>query len=259
MTETVQSADGTTIAYERTGTGPAVILIGGAFNDRHSPSVLAAALSAHFTVFSYDRRGRGDSGDTLPFAVAREAEDLDALTAVAGGSALVYGHSSGAVLALEAAAAGVPITRLAVYEPPYTFDPESTDPPSDGAARIQSALDAGDREQAAEIFMTMTGMDVGSIEWVKGAPFWPGMVALAHTLPYDLVLCGDGTVPAERLAAVATPTLAIFGGTSPTWAGRAVAGVVEAMPDARLLKIDGQDHAVDLTVLAPVLLEFFGK
>ena len=193
MTETVQSADGTTIAYERTGTGPAVILIGGAFNDRHSPSVLAAALSPHFTVFSYDRRGRGDSGDTYPFAVAREAEDLDALTTAAGGSALVYGHSSGAVLALEAAAAGVPITKLAVYEPPYTFDPESLDPPSDGAARIQSALDAGDREQAAEIFMTMTGMDVGSIEWVKGAPFWPGMVT--HFLT---TLSCVGTVPCPQ-------------------------------------------------------------
>ncbi len=255
-TGTVRSADGTTIAYDRVGEGPPLIVIGGAFNDRHSADVLKQLLASRFTVYIHDRRGRGESGDTAPYAIEREVEDLDALIAAAGGSACVYGHSSGAVLAMEAASRGSAITKLAAYEPPYTADPEDPTPPSDGGVR--AAVDAGDRERAAESFMRLTGMDDNSVQWVKQAPFWPGMVAMAHTLPYDLALTGDGTVPTARFAAITVPALVMDGGTSPAWAGRAGASVAAAIPGARRLTVEGQDHGVDQAVLAPLLVEFFG-
>ncbi|MCU1524663.1 MAG: alpha/beta hydrolase [Microbacteriaceae bacterium] len=255
-TATVQSADGTTIAYEEAGEGRPLIVIGGAFNHRHSADVLKEQLAPHFTVYVHDRRGRGESGDTAPYSIEREVEDVDALIAAAGGSVYVYGHSSGAMLAMEAASRGSAITKLAVYEPPYTADPDDPTPLSDGG--VQAAIDAGDRELAAENFMRLTGMDENSIQWVKQAPFWPGMVAMAHTLPYDLALTGDGRVPTDRLAAITASTLVMDGGTSPGWAGRAAASVAAAIPGARRLTVEGQDHGVDQTVLAPLLAEFFG-
>ncbi|MCU1556153.1 MAG: alpha/beta hydrolase [Microbacteriaceae bacterium] len=256
MTETAQSADGTTIAYERAGVGQPLIILGGAFNHRHSADVLKDLLAPYYAVYVPDRRGRGDSGDTQPYSVEREIEDLDAVISAAGGSAYVYGHSSGAILALEAASSGSAITKLAAYEPPYTADPDDPTPLSDGG--VQAAIDAGERARAAEGFLRLTGMDENSIQWVKQAAFWPGMVAMAHTLPYDLALTGDGEVPAERLAGIAVPTLIMDGGTSAAWAGRAAASIVAAIPGARRLTVEGQDHGVDQTVLAPLLIEFFG-
>ncbi|MPZ54349.1 MAG: alpha/beta fold hydrolase, partial [Acidimicrobiia bacterium] len=155
MPETVRSADGTTIAYDQVGSGPSVIAIGGAFNVRQSHAGLADVLAPNFTVYTYDRRGRGDSTDTEPYAVEREIEDLAALIDGAGGSAYVYGHSSGACLALEAASRGLPIPKLVVYEPPYATDEESES--GDLSKDIQEAIDAGRPDQAAELFLGNMG------------------------------------------------------------------------------------------------------
>jgi pimeloyl-ACP methyl ester carboxylesterase len=261
MPGTVQSADGTTIAYEHAGVGPSLILVGGAFNTRQSGYALSDLLVSSFDVYVYDRRGRGDSTDTAPYAVERELEDLAALIEAAGGTVYVYGHSSGAILALEAASTGLAIARLAVYEPPYTFDPDYFDPYDSvpaGDGGVQAALDADDRERATEAFMRLTGMDDQAVAWAKQAPFWPGMLAIAHTAAYDLAITGDGKVPAERLAEIAAPTLVMNGGTSPAWASRAAEGVAAAIPGARRSAIEGADHGVAAEVLAPLLLEFFG-
>jgi pimeloyl-ACP methyl ester carboxylesterase len=257
MTQTMQSADGSTIAYEKVGTGPAVIIIGGAFNTRHSTADLAPLLASHFSVFSYDRRGRGDSTEAGPYALEREIEDLAAVIDAAGGSAGVYGHSSGAVLALEATLAGLPIRKLALYEPPFT-------PPAHGVSSeawtkdVQAAVDAGDREGAAVLFLRGVGADDAAIESVKQLPWWGGMLAVAHTLPYDVGILGDGSVPAERLARVTVPTLLMFGGDSPPWAENAAAPAAEAIPAAAVLRVEGQGHNVDSATIAPTLIDFFG-
>jgi pimeloyl-ACP methyl ester carboxylesterase len=256
MTETVESADRTTIAYEVEGRGPALIIIGGAFNHRHSPDVLRSALAQDLTVYVHDRRGRGDSGDTDPYATERELDDLAAVIAAAGGTAMVYGHSSGAILALEAAAAGFDIPRLAVYEPPYTYD--ATEPPrGDTLAKVRAALAVDDFGTAVELFLAETGMDAATIDTVKLAPFWPAMVAMAPTTAYDLTIVGDGRVPADRFASITVPTLVIDGGMSPPWAARATDAVSSAIRGSERLTVAAQHHGVDQVVLAPVLREFF--
>jgi pimeloyl-ACP methyl ester carboxylesterase len=258
MPDTVRSADGTTIAYERSGRGPALILIGGAFNDRRSADAHVPLLAPHFTVYAYDRRGRGDSTDTPPYAVEREVEDLAALVDASGGPAFVYGHSSGAVLALEAAARGVPVRKLAVHEPPYMVDDTREKPPADYAGRVQAAVDRGDRKEAAQIFLReAVGVPAAVVDTVEQWPDWPGMLSVAHTIPYDIAIVGDGSMPAARLATISVPTLAVDGGASPPWARNAVAAVAAAVPGAQRLTIEGQDHAVAPDALAPVLIEFF--
>src|SRR5256885_6744806 len=175
--EKVRSADGTLIAFERSGEGPAVIVVEGAFCDRGTSAPLAALLAPHFTVFAYDRRGRGDSGDTAPYAVARELQDLDAVIAAAGGSAFAYGMSSGAVLALEAAARGSAISKLALYEPPLIPGRP------DFAARLAELVAAGRKGAAAEYFMTeAVGIPGEVVAQIRQAPMWPGMERIAHTL-----------------------------------------------------------------------------
>lgn len=257
MPETAESADGTSIAYDIVGSGPVIVTIGGAFNTRFSPYPLATLLSEQFRVVAWDRRGRGDSGNASHYSVEREVEDLAAVIDAVGGSAMVYGHSSGAILALEAAAAGIPISRLAVYEPPYTFDPANPHPA--GAPGLQDAVDAGDNDSAAEIFLRITGMEEESIQWMRSAPFWRGMITTAPTLPHDVALTADGLIPVERLGAVSIPTLALAGGNSPGWAERATAGVASAVQNGKRMTIEGQNHQIDQAVLAPVLIDFFAK
>ena len=260
MADTATSADGTTIAYDRVGEGPTLIIIGGAFNTRKSPGALVPLLASRLSVVTYDRRGRLDSGDVdarggAPnYAVEREIEDLAALIDAVGGEVFAYGHSSGAILGLEAASRGLPISRLAAYEPPYTADPDDPAPLTDGGVR--AALTAGDRESAAVAFMGLTGMSVQAIEGAKLAPFWPGLLAIAHTLPYDLALVGDGVVPAPRFGSITAQTVVMDGGMSPAWAARAAESIVAAVPHARRLTVAGQDHNVDPAVLAPSLLNF---
>lgn len=258
--ETVSSADGTSIAYERVGSGPALIVVGGAFSVRQGGYPLREVLSDTYTVYALDRRGRGDSTDVQPYHPEREIEDIQALVAAAGadgGPVYVYGHSSGAMLALESASRGLPIARLAVYEAPYTFNP--ADPTQGDAARaaVLSALETGDREAAVEAFLRLTGADDSMISWMRGAPFWPGMVAIAHTTAYDLALAGDSKVPPERFAAVGMPVLVLDGGASPPWAARASEALVAALPDARRHTIEGQGHGPDPELVAAVLREFF--
>jgi pimeloyl-ACP methyl ester carboxylesterase len=248
MAQFTESNDGTSIAYDVAGSGPALVITGGAFNTRQSPGELVGLLSPHFTVYTWDRRGRGDSGDTAPYAVELETEDLAAVIAAAGGSALAYGHSSGAILTLEAAMRGVAMTKIAVYEAPYLAGN------SEAMAGVQPALDAGDPSLAALTFVRGTGAE--NTDGLTQSPWWPSMVALAATLPYDLALTGDGSVPTERLASVRVPLLAMDGGASPAWAANSANAIVAAVGDGRRRTVDGQNHNVAAAALAPVLIEF---
>jgi pimeloyl-ACP methyl ester carboxylesterase len=258
----VTSSDGTTIAFDRSGTGPPVIVVGGALSDRSGGAPLAALLAPHLTVLTYDRRGRGDSGDTLPYAVEREVEDLGALIADAGGSASVFGHSSGAMLALEGAARDLPITKLALYEPPFFVDDSRTPAPSDFAARLAELASSARPGDAVAYFMaTGPGVPADAIAEMRQAPSWPAMEAVAHTLTYDAMVMGDtlsgSPAPIQRFASITAPTLVIDGGASPAWARNAVQAIVDVLPDARRRTLEGQTHAADPEVLAPVLEEFF--
>ena len=253
--DTVISADGTTIAYERSGSGrPALVIVTGAFNDRVSSASLAAGLRARFDVYRFDRRGRGDSGDTHPWSVAREVEDLAAVIAATGGAPFVYGHSSGAALALEAAAAGVPMRRLVAYEPPYTG---TSGAHASQADELDALVAEGRLEDAAIAFLRGTDAPPGAIEAARSAPHWPAMVALAPTLSYDVRLVNGGEPPVERLGSVAVPVLAAAGGLSPDWALRATDAVAAAVPDGRAGLVEGQTHLVSNGALLPVLSEFF--
>jgi pimeloyl-ACP methyl ester carboxylesterase len=255
--EIARSADGTRIAIDRFGQGPPLVLVVGAFWDRSTPRALAAKLAPEFTVFSYDRRGRGDSGDTALYAVDREIEDLRAVIGVAGGSAFVYGHSSGAVLALEATARGLPVTKLAVYEPPYIIEGTRARPAT-LATRVSELLASGRRSEAAELFLIEgPGLPPEVLATMKAGPTWSRFEAIAHTLPYDLAICGDQVVPAGRLATIGVATLALSGGDSPRWAGEAVDAVARAIPGSERRVLDGQTHGVSDDVLGPVLGEFF--
>jgi pimeloyl-ACP methyl ester carboxylesterase len=258
---TVHSKDGTTIAYDRTGEGPPLIYVGGALNDRGSGAALAARLAERFTVYAYDRRGRGDSGDTPPYAVSREVEDLEALIAEAGGSAFVYGISSGGALALEAAARGLPITALALYEVPFAADEAHQARAREYAAELDRALAAGRRGDALELFLTMVGMPAAVIGQMRGAPMWPALEALAPSLAHDSAVMADGdrgaAMPAERLAAVPVPTLVLAGGASPPWMREVAERIAGALPDGRYRTLEGQTHDVNPEALAPELEEHF--
>ncbi len=253
--ETVASADGTPIAVERTGLGAPVILIGGAFNDRSTVAALAGALAPSATAVTYDRRGRGDSGDGKGEGasssgsrsiVDREAEDLAAVVGHVGGTASVFGHSSGAALALEAAIRGVPIDRLAVYEPSYVPEGSRPRPAADLLDRITALIGQGRRDDAAALFLAeAVGVPAEMIDGMRASEMWGWFTGLAHTLPADVAVCGPGSVlPADRLAAIRVPTLAIDGGESWDWIRAATRAVAGTIPGARYLTIEGQDHGV---------------
>jgi alpha-beta hydrolase superfamily lysophospholipase len=271
VTGTVTSADGTAIAYDRYGAGPPIVLVHGAFTDKTHPTMyeVARALAPWFTVVNYDRRGRGRSGDTQPYAVEREIEDLTALIDAAGGSAMVFGGSSGAGLALTAAArtaaartaaARTPaISRLAVWEPPYHVDDSAPHLPYDFGARLAGLVEQGRRGDAVEMFMVEAAeVPVAAVAAMRAEPSWPAMEAVAHTLAYEAAVMGPGSaLPGRRLAAIAQPTLVLSGAKSPQWmasAGRAVAGKV---PGARHRVLEDQAHNVAAKALVPELLEFF--
>jgi pimeloyl-ACP methyl ester carboxylesterase len=253
----VTSKDGTTIAYERFGDGPPLILVGGAFNDRHSSAALAAALSTEFTVVTYDRRGRGDSSDTAPYAVQREQEDLEALIQAMGGAAFVHGMSSGAVLALRAAAAGVPMKRLSVIEPPFrvTGAPPA---PENYVATLVDLTSTGRRGEAVEYFMTKAvGVPPEAVEQTRRSPMWTALEAMTPTLVYDAQVMGDNEVPTAVLSTIATPTLVLDSTASPTWLRSASAATTKALPNARHRSLDGSFHDVPPETLAPALAAFF--
>jgi pimeloyl-ACP methyl ester carboxylesterase len=250
--DTVQSADGTTIAYDRSGAGPALVLVVGAFSDRSSTKALAARLGAAFTVYEYDRRGRGDSGEAGPYSIAREVEDLAAVIAAAGGSAFAFGHSSGGALVLEAAAGGASIRRLAVHEPPYREGPTV-----EFAERLEALVATGKRTEAVEAFLRLMGTPAPAIEQMKSGPHWARMESFAPTLSHEVRLCNGGAVPLDRLATIAAPTLALAGGASPAWAGDAARAIAAAIPNAQSRVLEGQGHGVADDVLAPLLVAFF--
>ncbi|HEX8036595.1 MAG TPA: alpha/beta hydrolase [Ktedonobacterales bacterium] len=256
--KTVTSKDGTTIAYEQSGTGPAVILVCGGSVDRSSNAGLAALLSDRFTVYNYDRRGRGDSGDTPPYAVEREIEDIEAVADAAGGSAYLYGSSSGAALAMEAARQ-LPgkITKLAMWEPPYI--PDGFPKPPANTAQIYTDLVAqGKRGEAAEFFMAkVVGMPPEFVAQARNAPWWPAQEALAHTLAYDATVMGDYTLPAERAAEVKIPTIVLDGGASMPFMHPTAVALVGVLPNGQQRTLEGQRHDADAAVLAAAVGEFF--
>ena len=258
---TVTSKDGTKIAFEKSGEGPPLVIVGGALSDRRGAATHADLLGSNFTVSTYDRRGRGDSGDTPPYAVEREVEDLEALVEEAGGTAFALGHSSGAVLALEAATATPGITKLVLYEPPFIVDDSRPPLPDDYVQHLDELVADGHRDQAVEYFMTVgVGVPAEAIASMKDSPFWPSLEAIAHTLSYDGRIMGDNMagkpLPSDRWSTVTSPALVIDGGASPPSLRNAVEALVDVLPNARRQTLEGQTHDVDPTVLTPVLVEF---
>ncbi|HKB32663.1 MAG TPA: alpha/beta hydrolase [Candidatus Dormibacteraeota bacterium] len=257
--KTALSADGTKIAFDLTGDGPPVILVVGAFNERPTGAPLAQALESEFTVLNYDRRGRGASTDTQPYAVEREIEDLDALIRAAGGAAQVFGYSSGAILALEAASHGLNITQLALYDAPFMVGDERPRPSKDVASQLAKLVTAGRRGEAVELFQTrLVGIPEDVVAQMRYAPFRPALEAIAHTLVYDATLVGDMTLPMAKLRTIEAPTLVVYGGASPAFMGSAANVMAKALPDGQVRGLEGQTHDIDPAVLGPVLLEFFG-
>ena len=263
----VISKDGTSIAYERQGAGAPVILVTGGLDDGSENGPLAAELASSFTTYNYARRGRAESGDTQPYAVEREIDDIAALIAEAGGRAHLYGVSSGGALVLEAAAAGVAADRLAVYEVPYQTDDEFEKAWRIYVDELNATLAADRPSEAVELFMRMVGTGDEIIEGAKASEHWAGAEARAHTLAYDAACIGDGPAPTERLATITQPTLVVTGGAAPDpnymgevpldFFGRAADEIAAAVPDAERVTLEGQWHMVDAKVLAPVLERFF--
>jgi pimeloyl-ACP methyl ester carboxylesterase len=256
--ETVTSADGTTIAYDQAGQGPVLVVCVGAFCTRHS-FVPPAELTRRFTVVTYDRRGRGDSSDTDPFAPEREYEDLAAV-AVAAATGIeppfVFGHSSGAAIALRAAARGLRAAGIAAYEAPFTND-EAPPPPPAAADRIRELVAAGRERDAVIFWMTdVIHLPEEATAGLQDAPWVADLAPLARTLPYDIAVTAGG-VPADELAKVDIPVLVIGGGNSPGWFQRSVAEQTAALPAARQTTLSGYDHNAPPEVLAPILAEFF--
>jgi pimeloyl-ACP methyl ester carboxylesterase len=255
----VISKDGTTIAFDHLGEGPAVILVCGASTDRMANAPLAALLASHFTVFNYDRRGRGDSSDTAPYAVEREVEDLEALIKTAGGSAFVYGISSGAALALEAASE-LAITKLALYEPPFFVDNSYPRPPADLASRYEEFIAAGRRGDAVEFFMAkVVGLPAEFVAQARSSPWWPAQEALAHTLAYDATIMGDSSLPTERAASVTVPTLVIASEASFPFMRATAQALADVLPHGQTRILAGQEHNVSPEALVTVLKEFFAS
>jgi pimeloyl-ACP methyl ester carboxylesterase len=258
----ITSKDGTRIAYEKHGNGPALVLVPGALCDRNCASMprLVALLAKSFAVYQFDRRGKGDSGDTQPYSVDREIEDIDAFIDKAGGKSYLYGHSSGGALALEAAARlGDKVKRLALYEVPYNDDPTAQNAWKDYIHQLTELLAAGRNGDAVALFMRYTGVPAGQIEGIRHAPFWPGMEAMAQTLAYDhtTILGETAAIPVKTAARIAVPTLVMSGAFSYPFMHQTARTLSRTIPHARLMMLEGQTHDVTPEALAPVLAEFF--
>jgi pimeloyl-ACP methyl ester carboxylesterase len=247
--ETVTSADGTTIAFDQLGAGPPLVLVAGASCDRRVDAGIAEGLAAHFTVLNYDRRGRGDSTDTPPYDVRREIEDLDVLLDAAGGAAVVVGLSSGGALAALAAAEGLPVGHLVMWEPPYRLDAEGQRASREYTETLTALLAEDRRGDAIALFMGMVGLPEEMIAGMRQSPYWAQGEALAPTLAYDAATMGDGALPTDALARITAPTTVLSGGASPDWMGAAAAAAAAAIPDARHEVLAGQTHDVAADVL----------
>src|SRR5215471_15538036 len=264
--QTVTSKDGTPIAFDKVGSGPAVILVNGAIAYRaFDPSMpqLAELLGKHFTVYNYDRRGRGDSGDTQPFAKEREIEDLQALLEDAGGKAMVFGISSGGVLSLDAAAVIPGITKVVVYEPSLIVDDSRQPVPADYTEHLTTLAAEGKRDEAVEYFLTQAvGIPAEYIGGMKqDQATWSGMTRIAPTISYDAAFVGNvmqgKPLPTDRWVNVTMPVLVADGSASDAWIRNAADALAKVLPHASRQTLADQTHMVDPTVLAPVIIEFF--
>ena len=262
----VTSKDGTAIAYDRRGAGPPIVLVDGAFCRREFGPMpkLAPLLAERFTVLNYDRRGRGESTDTQPFALDRELDDLDAVIAAAGGTVQLFGISSGAMLALRAVSRGANVERLVVYEPPLVLAGATGKIPPDWNAKVAELARAGDRDGATKMFMRMVGVPGFAFPMMKLFGVWKKLIASAHTLPYDFAQLGDTSgsqpLPPELVAtfaAIKIPTVVSYGGKSPNYLRHAAETVQHAVPGATLRELPGQTHNVNEKPMAAVLLEVF--
>lgn len=257
MTSRVTSRDGTQIAFEKSGRGPAVIIVSGALSQRKLyDSPLPARLAEHFTVYVYDRRGRGESTDVQPYAVDREIDDIDALIADAGGSAGLYGVSSGAALALQAAAKLGPakVPRLAIYDVPYGQERADFDTQKQ---RVSEIVRTGAPGEAAAFFLSAIGTPAEALDQMKRSPEWDVIRKMDFTLVYDYAVLGDGAVPVDVVKAIRVPTLVMNGGNSLPFMRAAADRIAELVPAAQRRTLEKQTHQVDADVMAPVLIEFF--
>lgn len=281
---TITSKDGTRIAFEQMGNGPALILVVGAFNDRTTGIPLAETLKQSYTVYNYDRRGRGDSSDTLPYAVEREIEDLDALIAEAGGSAYVFGYSSGAVLAMKAVAKGSAISKLALYEAPLVVEPLEATPKNSSRARLSTSgglaseisnqrtllkddlagelavlIAAGKRGEAVELFQTKgVGIPAEVVVGMRNAPFRPMLEKMAHTLVYEMTILGNGALPPDLVAAITIPMLLMVGSQSPSFMHDSAKVIAADSAQGEYHLLEGQNHDIVPAVVAPILEAFLG-
>lgn len=261
----VISNDRTEIAYDKAGRGTALILIDGAMSTRHSndKQVLVDLLAPHLTVYIYDRRGRGDSGDVQPYAVEREIEDIAALIDESGGDAYLYGHSSGAALAMDATVALDRVKKLAMYEAPYNDDPAAKQRWKNYIEQLTSALAEDRRGDAIALFMQLVGVPNERIAAMRNAPgpMWSGMEAVAPTLAYDhtAILGPEAAVPIEQASKVRVPTIVMSGSASFPFMQETAQALSRAMPQGRFVSVAGQTHEVSMQVLAPILIEFFKK
>lgn len=265
---TVTSKDGTCIAFDRSGSGPALILVAGASATRADEAPLAAALAPYFTLFAYDRRARGDSGDTRPYTVEREVEDVNALIAEAGGSVFLFGHSSGAALALEAARL-LPdtIAKLALYEPPFVVDDTHAPMPEGFPAQLDALVAAGQQGEAAARFMTFVGMPGEVVAQMRQSPVWVHMESVAQSLVYDATIMEDtekgSPEPLKKWASVAVPTLVMDGTVfmgrpdAHAFMGHGADALADVLPNAQRRTLEGQDHGPTNEALVPMLQEFF--
>jgi pimeloyl-ACP methyl ester carboxylesterase len=262
----VTSADGTTIGYDQLSDGgPTVVLVGGGLDDGSENIPLGTWLADTFRVVNYRRRGRGDSGDVAPYAVQREVEDLAAVIDVVGSPVHVFGASSGGALALEAAAAGLPVARVAVHEVPYLIDDDLVAAWRVYRDELTAALESADCDQALRLFMRLAGSSDDDIAAAEAAPVWPALVALAPTLRYDAACLGDGPPPADRLETVTQPVLLTTGSTTDPHSaglpidffGAAADTAATHLPDGRRVTIEVAGHVPDPALLGPVLADFY--
>lgn len=261
--KTTRSSDGTTIAYDTAGTGPRLVLVDGALCTRRiGPGKgLARLLAEHFTVINYDRRGRGDSGDAVEYAIEREVEDLEAVIETAGGNAFVFGQSSGAVLALHAAARLPQITGLAVYEAPFIVDDTRAPTGPEYHEKVTELLARGKRGPAVRLFLELVGLPAVLVAGMRLTPLWPRLKAVANTLPYDSLITvehqqGQPLSP-DRWAPVRQRTLVLCGGDSDAWMRNAMQALADTLPHATHRMLDGQTHNLRPKIVAPELVRFF--
>jgi pimeloyl-ACP methyl ester carboxylesterase len=259
---TVQSKDGTAISFDKIGRGEPVIMVDGALCSRGFGPLpkIGKMLSENFTVINYDRRGRNESGNTLPYSVDREIEDIEALLTEAGGSAYVVGFSSGAALALNAAAKGANIRKLVLYEAPYVLNQGGHNPPIDTAEQLSQLIAAGKRGDAVKFFMKdMVGLPAFMPFIMSLLPVWSKLKAVAHTLPYDAATLGGFAIPLKMAATVTTPTLVVGGEKSPISLRNAVQKLADAIPGSERMTLKGQTHNVSAKAIVPVLKDYFKK